>query len=141
MPITSTVRRSEAAAISSAWSMAYGVSTIAQSLVCSGAPVGHHRLHEGEHGVGAVDLGYDDRVRPGGARGGHVVGVPLGVGAVDADRELAAAVRRRWRAAAHAASRAASLASGATASSRSRISPSQGRVLAFSSARSLELGM
>ena len=43
--------------------------------------------------------------------------------------------------AAHAASRAAGLASGATASSRSRISPSQGIVLAFSSARSLDEGM
>ncbi len=38
MPITSTVSRSAAAAISSACSIAYGVSTIAHSLVCSGAP-------------------------------------------------------------------------------------------------------
>ena len=44
-------------------------------------------------------------------------------------------------AAAQAASRAAGLASGATASSRSRISPSQAMVFAFSRARSLELGM
>ncbi len=44
-------------------------------------------------------------------------------------------------AAAQAASRAAGLASGATASSRSRIRPSQGIDFAFSSARSLEEGM
>ena len=40
-----------------------------------------------------------------------------------------------------AASRAAGLASGATASSRSRMRPSQAMFFAFSSARSLELGM
>ena len=44
-------------------------------------------------------------------------------------------------AAAHAASRAAGLASGATASSRSRISPSQAIDFAFSRARSLDEGM
>ena len=44
-------------------------------------------------------------------------------------------------AAAHAASRAAGFASGATASSRSRISPSQGIDFAFSSARSFDEGM
>ncbi len=38
MPITSTVSRSLAAAISSACSMATGVSTIAHSFVRSGAP-------------------------------------------------------------------------------------------------------
>ena len=44
-------------------------------------------------------------------------------------------------AAAQAAARAAVFASGATASSRSRIKPSQGIDFAFSRARSLEAGM
>ena len=44
-------------------------------------------------------------------------------------------------AAAQAADRAAGFASGATASSRSRISASHGMDFAFSSARSLEAGM
>ena len=38
MPITSTARRSEAAASSRTLKIAAGVSTIAHSLVCSGAP-------------------------------------------------------------------------------------------------------
>ena len=38
MPITSTASRSEAEQISSAWSMATGVSSIAQIRVRSGAP-------------------------------------------------------------------------------------------------------
>ena len=54
-------------------------------------------------------------------------------------------VGTEWHAAdlvaAAAASRAAGLASGATASSRSRITASIGSVLAFSSALALELGM
>ena len=89
MPITSTVSRSDAAAISSACSIARGVSTIAQSAVWSGAPWRVQRVDEGEHRVGAVDLRHHDRVRTGRAGGGEVGVVPLGVGAVDPDRELA----------------------------------------------------
>ena len=95
VPMTSTASRSEADAISSACSIAYGVSTIAHSFVCSGAPCAGHRLDDLEHGVGAVDLGDDDRVGAGLAGRAQVVGVPLGVGAVDPDRQLALAVLTR----------------------------------------------
>ena len=67
--------------------------------------VPRHRVDERADRVGAVHLRHDDRVRAGGAGGGQVVVVPLGVGAVDPDRHLARAVlaatrppRRRPRA-------------------------------------------
>ena len=128
-------------AISSACSIAYGVSTIAHSLVCSGAPWPLHRVDEREHRVGAVDLGHDDRVAGPAWRRREVVGVPLGVGAVDPDRQLAAAVltrarpRRRRRRGRPPWRPGRPRPRGRGSARRTAI------VLAFSSARSLELGM
>ena len=106
-----------------------------------GRPGGLHRRDERAHLVGRVHLRHDDRVRAGRRCGSEVGVVPLRAETVDADRQLASAVlagsrlrRRRSRA-------PASLASGATASSRSRMSASTGSVLAFSRARSLDAGM
>ena len=140
VPITKQVSRSDARAM------------------LSTSRIGDRGLdHRPEHGVvgravpleggdqlahlgGAVDLGYDDRVGAGLRGGPEVVVVPLGADAVDPDGERTAAVlaARHGRC---AASRAAGLASGATASSRSKITASIGSVLAFSSALALELGM
>ena len=140
MPITSTVSRSEAEAISSACSIAYGVSTIAQSLVCSGASWPAIASTRWSTASAVSTLGTTIASGPAAqaaARSSacHSVSAPL-----------IRMVTSRWpyspdAAAAQAEERAATLASGATASSRSRISPSQGIDLAFSSARSFDEGM
>ena len=122
--------------------IASGVSTIAHSLVCSGAPAVSMRGDQRADLVGAVDLGHDDRrrARPG-ARGGEVVVVPLGADAVDPDGDLAPAVL------AGADGRAGGLAGGRLGVGGDGVLEVEDQpvarrcVLAFSSARSLELGM
>ena len=128
-------------AISSACSTATGVSTIAQSRVCSGAPGGLHGRDQS-----------DAPRRPSSTLGTTIASGPAAAAAARSaschcvPSPLTRIVSSRLPyspdcTAAQAFSRAASFASGATASSRSRMSASTGRVFAFSSARSLELGM
>ena len=140
MPITSTVSRSEAAAISSACSMAYGVSTIAQSLVCSGAS--WPAIASTRRSTSSAEFTLGTTIASGPAA--HAASRSSACHSVSTPLTRMVSSRAPYSpeaAAAHAASRAATLASGATASSRSRISPSQAIDLAFSSARSLDEGM
>ncbi len=101
MPITSTVRRSEAEAISSACSMATGRLDHGPDLGVVGGPAGLERRLDGVHVGGRVHLGHDDGVGAGLGDRGDVVGVPLGVEAVDPDRQLLGAVLAATAAAAH----------------------------------------
>jgi hypothetical protein len=113
---------------------------MAQSIVWSGAPAFSSASTSRPTSAALLTLGTTTASGPAAAAAArsascHSVPIPLA---------RIVNVRRPYSplaAAAQAASRAAGLASGATASSRSRMSASQARDLAFSSARSLELGM
>ena len=139
MPITSTLTRSNAA-ISRTLKMASGVSTMAQMVVVAGAP--------------AASSAADTRVR---YATSPTLGITTAAGATAAAAATSASPHgvssplqrmvsslppyRPDEAAAQAWPRAASLASGATASSRSKMMASHGMVWAFSSARALAAGM
>ena len=140
VPITSTVSRSDAAAISSACSIARGVSTMAQREVWSGAPWA--AIASTRARTSSADETFGTTIPSGPAA--HAAARSSACHSVSAPLTRMVTSRRPYApdaAAAHAASRAAGFASGATASSRSRISASHGIVFAFSSARSLEDGM
>ncbi len=98
---------------------------------------------EPDHVRGSGDLGQDDRVDPGSGPLDdldHVLVGPLGQRVVDpdrAERRLPGAVRPSAVSASMTSVLAASLAAGATASSRSRISSSAARLLALARKRSL----
>ena len=120
--------------------IAVGVSIIAQIDV-SVAPPASSRAATSSSVVEGVDLGDDDGGRPGvqprprGRRSPTPSPVRCSGSSAAAARTPPTSRRRRrgWRASA--------LASGATASSRSKMIASHGIVLAFSSARSLAAGM
>ena len=120
--------------------IATGVSTMAHSFVCSGAPAASIAATSWCTSSALLTLGTTIAAGPALLAAAmsascHSVPIPL---------TRIVTVRRPYSplaAAAHAAFRADSFASGATASSRSRIRPSHAIDLAFSSARSLELGM
>ena len=126
--------------MSSACNIAFGVSTIAQSLVCSGASLSamastSFRTASAESTLGTTIASGPAAQAAFRSSRCHSVSAPL-IRMVTSRRPYSPDA-----AAAHAASRAASFESGATASSRSRIRPSQGIDFAFSSARSLDEGM
>ncbi len=140
MPITRTASRSEAVAISRTLKIASGVSIIAQSRVWSGAPAHSSAVTSPRTWSAVSTLGTTIASGPAWAAATmsaecHSVLIPL-MRIVSSRAPYSPDA-----AAAHAASRAAGLASGATASSRSRIRPSQGIDFAFSRARSLDDGM
>jgi hypothetical protein len=140
VPITNTVRRSEAAAICSACNMAYGVSTIAQSFVRSGASCA--AIASTSRSTASAELTLGTTIASGPAA--QAARRSSTCQSVSAPLTRTASSRLPYSpdvTAAQAESRAATLASGATASSRSRIRPSQGIDFAFSSARSLDEGM
>ena len=113
-----------------------------RSRISAGAPAASSSAETVVEVRGRVDLrDRRPRQRRTRRRGADVVDAPRRVEAVAADRELASAVLARPPPRRTPAARAAGLASGATASSRSKISASAGIVLAFSSARSLAAGM
>ena len=114
------------AAISSACSIASGVSTIAHSFVCSGAPCRLHRRRPARAPRRRCRP-WARRSRPGPAA--HAAARSSSCHSVSAPLTRIVTSRAPYSpdaAAAQAASRAAGLASGATASSRSRISASHG---------------
>ena len=94
-------------------------------VVRSGAPPASRASRSACTSAAEFDLGDDDAVGTGGRGGAQVVVVPLGAEAVDADGELPAPYSPDCTAA-HTRSRASALASGATASSRSRMRASAG---------------
>ena len=139
MPITSTVSRSEADAISSACSIARGVSTIAQRRVRSGAPCRSIVSTRVRTAAAESTLGTTIASGPAAqaaARSSSCHAVPAPLTRIVSSR----LPKPPDPAAAQADSRAPTFASGATASSRSRIRPSQGSVAALASARSLDAG-
>ena len=140
MPITSTVSRACAEAISSAWSIASGVSTIAHNVVCSGASYDAIASARASTASALSTLGTTIASGPAAqaarrSSACHSVSAPL------TRIVTSRAPYSPLAAAAQADSRAAGLASGATASSRSRMRASHGIDLAFSSARALDDGM
>ena len=140
VPITKQLSRCDPRAIARASRMAIGVSIIAQSVVWSGAPYLSRASTSWATSAALLTLGTTTASGPACAAASrsascHSVPMPL---------TRMVRVRRPYSpldAAAAADSRAAGLASGATASSRSKITASIGSVLAFSSALALELGM
>ena len=140
VPITSTVRRSDAAAMLAQSSIAWGVSTMAQILVCSGAPPAWSPASMAATSAGEFTLGTTTAAGPAAAAAARSsacqsVSSPF-TRMVSSRLPYSPEVR-----AATTLSRASALASGATASSRSRISESADSPLAFSSARVLAPGM
>ncbi len=129
-------RRSRAAS-----RIATGVSTIAQSLVWSGAPAASSASTSSRDLGGAVDLGHDDRVRPGRAPRREVGVVPLGADAVDPDGQRAPAVLAGARRGARGVAGGGLGVGGDGVLEVEDQRRRTGIVLAFSSARSLELGM
>ena len=120
-------------------STARGVSTIAQSAVRSGAPAASIARTSDRTSSAVLTLGTTMPSGPAAhtaARSSSCHGEPSPLTRMVSSRIPYAPEA----AAAQASSRAGTFASGATASSRSRISPSTGRVLAFSRARSLDAG-
>ena len=144
VPITKPARRvSESlavAAISRTLKIAVGVSIIAQMRVCRFACRLSRRapIRSGWSGVDTLGT----RIASGAAAtaavrssANHGVSMPLTrMNTSRAPKPPAFTAATTWL-------RAVSLASGATASSRSRITPSAGSVFAFSSARAFEPGM
>ena len=140
MPITRTVSRSLAEAISSQCSIAVGVSTIAHSVVRSGAPKVDRASTSARTSSAPFTFGTTIASGP----AAHAARRSSSCQEVSAPliRIVTSRVPYSPLATAAAAdSRAAALASGATASSRSRIRPSHGIDFAFSNARSFEAGM
>ncbi len=120
--------------------MATGVSIMAQSLVCSGAPVRSIAATSERTSSALFTLGTTIASGPACAavaRSSSCHSVPMPFTRIASSRLPYAPLD----AAAAAASRAPGFASGATASSRSKMMPSHGRPLAFSSALAFELGM
>ncbi len=137
--MTSTVSVEEAFAISSARSTAAGVSIIAQTEVWSGAPASARasstlRTSSAEPTFGTTTASGPTSATARTSASCHWVSMPL---------TRTATSRRPYGAAAtvsHTRRRAASLAPGATASSRSSTSASAARASAFFKARSFAPG-
>ena len=139
VPSTSTVSRSDADPMATQSRIARGVSTMAHSEVCSGAPAAVIAEASERTSSARLTLGTTIPAGPAAhtaARSSSCQGEPSPLMRMVSSRIPYAPET----AAAQASSRAALFASGATASSRSRISPSTGRLLAFSTARSLDAG-
>ena len=120
--------------------MAVGVSIIAQMSMLSGAPAAWRMEDTSSMPATEATLGMTTAAAPDVAAAARS-SAPHGVSS-----PLQRMVSSRWpyspeATAAHALARADSFASGATASSRSKMIESAGMVLAFSSARSLAAGM
>ena len=126
--------------MATASSMATGVSTMAQILVCAGAPPLTSPSTMACTSSAEFTFGTTTPAGPASAAAAmssacHGVSRPF-------TRMVTSLLPYSpERTAAQTRSRASALASGATASSRSRMSASAGRVLAFSRARSLAPGM
>ena len=143
-PITMTGRRevesAATAAIEPAFKIAFGVSIIAQMRVVVGRAGFPQSPRGGHDRARPVDLGQEDGVRPGGRSGNEIILAPWRMRPVDADDDLPAAEAAGARRLGDLP-RAATFWSGATKSSRSRISASAANVLAFANALALEPGM